>query len=140
MEYVKVRRASEDVETLDWLYDVGVSHNQITMLVRHLSREVGIDPPKVRFYERRIVSDSGLYRRYDQRISVARNTNAETVTHEVAHHYLHQDIERYSEPGFKGQRRRVKDRRHLDPHGWDFTWRLDKLAKIAREYVTEHGW
>lgn len=129
-----VAQYSEQWPVLEALDAIRVGPETTLALVDALCTLRGLPPVPVRFSG---TDQSGQRAKYWGRpdgftlIRFAPWPRAESVAHELAHHWLWMDILRNMRPGYR--------RRPAIRHGWDFTWRLDELGVAATGWLREQG-
>lgn len=125
-EYDAVLKHTEDLERLKRLAGLAVHKSQVPTLVAELSKAVGIATPQVVDIRRVKGGQSSYHPRHEggPTLRLARFPDLHTICHELAHHWHWYSC-------------RVKGRgKYRAPfHGFDFTWRLDELARLAEEIV-----
>jgi hypothetical protein len=115
-EYAYVTRHTRNLELLKDLAAIRLDEDEVRFLVEELCVEHGLSKPKLRFNNR---TDRGWYS-YSGFIRLNPTPLAETMVHELAHHWVY-----------------TKLRDVPSDHGWDFTLRLDKLAESASTLIDE---
>lgn len=129
-EHEPVLKATTQRAALEALDAIRLGPNTATALATFLTAGHGLAPVPMRFTG---LDLTGLRAKYTGRIGfweirVADWPRAETVAHEVAHHWVWMDVLRTRTPGRLAVPR---------GHGWDFTWRLDELAVDALHWLRE---
>lgn len=112
-EYPTVRRHSSDVARLKRLHDVRIDHAEADAFVITACAIFDLPLPFMAYTAR---TDRGMYFPHGDGIIRIRpyDISLAYLCHELAHHWVEQ---------ITGETD--------GHHGWDFTWRLDRLAELA---------
>jgi hypothetical protein len=128
-EYARVLRYSEQEPLLRALDRIRTDEATAADLIGYLTAHHGLPPVEVRFTGRDRTGQRGWYHGeyLAPHIILTPRPKTEAVVHEAAHHWVEMD------------NRRTTPNRRTPSHNWDFTWRLDRLAVTAADWLEGEG-